>query len=137
MKKDLEKQLEQKKVRPTAMRLLVLDTLQRQKTAVGLDDLEETLEKADRTTLYRTLKTFEEMKLVHRIEDGAGATKFALCGEGCECAPKDIHVHFYCNICQETFCLPKSEVPDVPLPENFIPVETKVLVKGICQNCAS
>ncbi|MDT0687385.1 Fur family transcriptional regulator [Autumnicola psychrophila] len=134
--KELEELLTAKKVRTTAMRLLVLKTLQKQKAAIGLQDLESVFEKADRITLYRTLKTFEEKGLIHSIVDGNGTTKYALCKEGCECAPKDMHVHFYCQNCRETFCLPKSKVPEVPLPEHFVPVETTLLVKGVCGKCS-
>jgi Fur family ferric uptake transcriptional regulator len=133
--KELENKLEQKEVRPTAMRLLVLETLQKQKAAVSLQDLEDTFEKADRITLYRTLKTFQEKGLIHSIEDGTGATKYALCQEGCECAPEDMHVHFFCNSCEDTFCLPKFKIPEVSLPNGFVPMETNLLVKGICSNC--
>ncbi|PRY08339.1 hypothetical protein CLV24_12126 [Pontibacter ummariensis] len=55
---------------PTAMRLIVLETLQKQIAAVSLQDLETAFAKADRITIYRTLKTFEENRLVHSIEDG-------------------------------------------------------------------
>ena len=127
----------EKQVRPTAMRLLVLKTLQKQKAAVSLQDLEMVFDKADRVTLYRTLKTFEENGLIHSIVDGTGTTKYALCEEGCNCAPEDLHVHFYCQICRETFCLPKSKVPDVPLPEHFVPDEAELLVKGTCAKCSA
>ena len=133
--KELENKLEQKEVRPTAMRLLVLQTLQKQRTAVSLQDLEMTFEKADRITLYRTLKTFQEKGLIHSIEDGTGATKYALCQDGCECAPEDLHVHFFCSSCEGTFCLPKFKIPEISLPEGFVPVETNLLVKGICVDC--
>lgn len=135
MKKDLEKRLVQKKVRPTAIRLMVLETLQQQKSAVSLNDLEVRFEEADRVTLYRTLKTFEEMKLIHSIEDGTGTTKFALCADGCECAPEDIHVHFFCKDCQETYCLTDYHINEISLPKDFISFETNVLVKGTCSNC--
>lgn len=135
MIRDLEKILNQKQIRPTTMRLLVLETLQKQIAAVSLQDLEAAFEKADRITLYRTLKTFEEKGLIHSIEDGTGITKYALCEEGCVCAPEDLHVHFYCNSCKETFCLPKSKVPDVPLPERFQAEEANLLVKGLCSRC--
>lgn len=135
MIEELENKLKDKQIRPTAMRLLVLETLQKQLAAVSLQDLEAAFEKADRITLFRTLKTFEEKGLIHSIEDGTGATKYALCEEGCECAPEDMHVHFYCNSCQETYCLPKSKVPDVPLPERFRADEAKLLVKGLCSRC--
>ena len=135
MIRELEKTLNQKQIRPTTMRLLVLETLQKQIAAVSLQDLEAAFEKADRITLYRTLKTFEEKGLIHSIEDGTGITKYALCEEGCVCAPEDLHVHFYCNSCKETFCLPKSKVPDVPLPERFQAEEANLLVKGLCSRC--
>lgn len=130
-----ENTLEQKKVRPTAMRLLVLETLQKQKAAISLQDLELAFEKADRITLYRTLKTFQKKGLIHSIEDGTGATKYALCQEGCECAPEDMHLHFFCTSCEGTFCLPKLKIPEISLPEGFVPVETNLLVKGVCANC--
>ena len=118
------------------MRLLVLETLQKQTAALSLLDLEVEFEKADRITLYRTLKTFEEKGVIHRIEDGSGATKYALCQEGCECAPKDVHAHFYCNKCQETFCLPSVKMPEMPLPGKFQAQEMSLLVKGVCETCS-
>jgi Fur family ferric uptake transcriptional regulator len=135
MIKELEDKLKDKQIRPTAMRLLVLETLQKQSAAVSLQNLEAAFEKADRITLFRTLKTFEEKGLIHSIEDGTGATKYALCEEGCECAPEDMHVHFYCGTCQETYCLPNSKIPDVSLPERFRADEAKLLVKGLCSSC--
>ena len=95
----LENRLERQGIKPTAMRLLVLEYLLQQKAAVSLKEVEDAFEKADRITLYRTLKTFEEKGLVHHVEDGSGATKYALCEEGCQCAPEDLHVHFHCNSC--------------------------------------
>jgi Fur family ferric uptake transcriptional regulator len=55
MIKELEKRLKGKKVKPTAMRLLVLETLQKQTAAISLNDLEAAFERADRITLYRNI----------------------------------------------------------------------------------
>ncbi|WP_187264689.1 Fur family transcriptional regulator [Pontibacter beigongshangensis] len=129
--------LQEKGVRPTAMRLLVLDFLQAQSSAVSLNDLEAHFLRSDRITLYRTLKTFEDKGLIHSIEDGTGSTKYALCQEGCACAPEDMHVHFFCNKCRETFCLPMSRIPKTPLPGNFTMEEASLLVKGLCGSCAT
>ncbi|MEP0710878.1 transcriptional repressor [Algoriphagus sp.] len=101
MLSNIENKLEEKEIRPTAMRLLVLKTLQKQIAAVSLQDLEAAFEKADRITLYRTLKTFEEKGLIHSIEDGTGITKYALCEEGCKCAPEDLHLKLLHLIGQE------------------------------------
>lgn len=90
------------------MRLLALDILSMQKSALSLSALEKSFEKSERITLYRTLKAFQGKGLVHCIDDGTGAPKYALCEDGCECnIEKDFHVHFYCRICNEIFCLPK------------------------------
>ena len=60
MNKELEQKLLSKKIKPTTMRLLVLQQLMQRSSAIGLTELENAFEKADRTTLYRTLKTFEK-----------------------------------------------------------------------------
>ena len=91
----LEQKLEHKNIKPTAMRLLVLRQLVENAVAISLKDLEATFEKADKATLYRTLKTFEEKRLIHSIEDGTGSLKYALCEEGCECAPQEQQLDFH------------------------------------------
>lgn len=138
MLSNFEEKLISKKIRPTAMRLLVMRKLNSQKSAITLSDLEMLFERSDKTTLYRTLKTFQSKGIVHGIDDGTGALKYALCEEGCECqVEKDMHVHFHCTVCTETYCLPKYKVPDIPLPENYIPEEVNFVFKGICADCSS
>ena len=73
----------------------------------------------DRSSIFRTLKTFEENKVIHSIEDGSGMTKYAVCAEGCNCDPKDLHYHFYCTNCDKTFCLFDVPIPNIQLPKNF------------------
>ena len=119
------------------MRLLVLKALSVQYAAISLSELEKQFEKSDRITLYRTLKTFQENGLVHSIDDGTGAPKYALCEEGCECnIERDLHVHFHCRVCSETFCLPKYKIPEIELPSMFKGEEANLVVKGICGKCA-
>jgi Fur family ferric uptake transcriptional regulator len=138
MYRDAEKQLERRKVKPTAMRLLVLDYFSKHDHALSLKDLEHGLESTDRVTLFRTLKTFEEHKIIHSIDDGTGSVKYAVCNDTCECDfPQDIHVHFYCKVCNETQCLPRVKVPAIGLPSGFAPQEANVVVKGICEKCTA
>lgn len=131
----LEKKLQDKNVRPTSMRLLVLRYFMQHDKAIMLRELEDAFETADKSTLFRTLKTFEENKLVHSIDDGTGMTKYALCVEGCTCAPKDQHYHFHCTQCKETFCLTSQNVPTIELPKNFKIHEANLVLKGICAHC--
>lgn len=132
----LEKKLENKNIKPTTMRLLVLRQLVESGAAISLRDLETKFERADKATLYRTLKTFEENKLIHSIEDGTGSLKYALCEEGCECEPQDQHIHFHCVKCGETYCLTQSKIPQTQIPSGFRASSASMVYKGTCANCA-
>lgn len=137
MEKGLERTLIEKNIQPTAMRLLILENLQKQAKAISLTDLELSLGRTDRVTLYRTIKTFEEQGLVHKIDNGSGIAKFALCQDNCEAGDhQDLHVHFHCTICKETFCLPQIKIPSIELPESYKALETELIVKGRCSKCA-
>lgn len=135
MNKKFEHKLKDNSIKPTAMRLLVLKFLTEQNKTVSLQDIELALESADKSTIFRTLKTFEENKIVHSIEDGSGHLKFALCLEGCSCSPIDLHYHFHCNLCKETFCLTNLNIPTIELPKNFEMQQANMVIKGICSAC--
>ena len=118
------------------MRLLVLDYLLQQKSTLSLTDIEKGLAPADRITIYRSLKSFEEHGLVHLIDDGTGAPKYALCVDDCDTVGHhDLHVHFHCTNCQETFCLPDITFPTVKLPDKFKSEESNLIIKGTCNKC--
>ena len=124
------------KLQPTAMRMLVLSYLQKQETAISLSGLYDDFEYADRTTLYRTLKSFEENGLVHSITDKKGTVQYAFCHADCDVHEhNDAHIHFYCTSCENTYCLPKFNIPSLELPKNFQKSEVKLLVEGICDQC--
>ena len=133
----LENTLTTKKIKPTSMRLLVLKQLVESKSAVSLSELENNFDKVDKVTLYRTLKTFENNKLIHSIDDGSRAVKYALCEENCECEPQDQHVHFHCENCGETFCLTNTRIPSLNIPTSFQAKSVNMVYKGICVNCTS
>ena len=135
--KEIDKKLLTRNIKPTAMRELVLDILTEQTAAISLSDLEQNFHKSDKVTLYRTLKTFEEKKLIHSIDDGTGAVKYALCKESCQCHPEELHVHFLCLKCQHTFCLNDIPIPFIKLPVNFSIENINMVVKGVCANCNS
>ncbi|GAA4388516.1 Fur family transcriptional regulator [Hymenobacter koreensis] len=127
-----------KQITPTPMRLLVLDVLRRQAAALSLADVEQQLGHADRITMHRTLKTFTDRGLVHRVEGGSGAVKYALCDPAC--TPEhhqDLHAHFFCTRCRETSCLLAVAVPPISLPSTYQVQETSLVMKGLCERCAA
>jgi len=136
MKNEIDHKLEIRNIKPTAMRQLILQILTEQKTAISLPELENKFERADKATLYRTLKTFEKNKLIHSIDDGTGSVKYALCQDSCECHPNDLHVHFLCTNCHQTYCLNDISVPNINLPNSFSLESVNMVVKGICSICS-
>ena len=137
MVKNIDTFLKQKQVRPTAMRILTFKYLEQQQVATSLTDIEQAFDKFERTTLYRTLKTFEEHGVVHKIDDGSGVNKFALCEENCNCeVDTDLHLHFHCNKCGETVCLTNHKIPHINLPEGYLAEDVNLVVKGTCEKCS-
>ena len=129
--------LESKGIRPTAMRLMTYKRLAELNVAISLGDLEKDFKVSERSTLFRTIKTFEEKGIVHQIEDGTGVIKYALCEENCECeVGNDLHLHFHCNNCNETVCLTEHKIPHISLPDGYITEDINLVVKGICEKCS-
>ena len=135
--KEIEKRLNDNGVRPTAMRILIYKYIAEKEVAVALTDIENAFAKADRTTLYRTLKTFEEKGIVHQIDDGTHISKFALCEPGCNCElEQDLHLHFHCTNCDETVCLTEQKIPHINLPDGYVAEDANLVLKGICEKCS-
>ena len=134
----IEQVLESKNIRVTAMRLLIYKFLAKNQVAVTLSDIENAFEKAERTTLYRTVKTFVEKDIVHQIDDGSGIVKYALCEQDCSCEIEtDLHLHFHCNNCNETVCLTDHKIPQIKVPDGFVSENVNLVIKGICDKCNS
>ncbi|SFU27159.1 Fur family transcriptional regulator, ferric uptake regulator [Pustulibacterium marinum] len=130
-----ETYLVQKNIKPTAMRLLVLQYLLSTQEAVSLTDIETALSNADKSTIFRSLKTFEENGLVHTIHEGF-QTKYAVCNSTCTADHhKDLHPHFHCTECNTTVCLNAISLPHLKLPDAFKVSSQEYLIHGICDKC--
>ena len=123
-------------IRPTAMRILVLKALMESEQALSLADLENLLDRADKSTIFRTVTLFLSRHLVHSIDDGSGSLKYAVCSNECSCDVDDLHTHFYCEKCRKTFCLKGLPVPVVQLPKGFSLDSINYVMKGLCADCS-
>jgi len=133
---EVTSRLNSKNIQITAIRILVLQFFLSQNKAFGLHNLEERFHFSDRTTLYRTLKTFTEKGLVHQINDGTSSAKYALCDHTCNSQKhSDIHPHFYCEQCNETTCLNSVSIPEIELNRVFTIYTTELIIKGVCDVC--
>lgn len=124
-------------LRQTPVRQAVLRVFLDKSYAQSSHDVEQSLDAStDRITLYRTLKTFEEKGLIHRVIDNTDTLRYALCS--LECGPhahSDDHVHFKCSACQHTYCLNQVTIPAVTLPGGFQGISRDYLMTGVCQQC--
>lgn len=90
----------------------------------------------DRVTIYRTLRTFVEKGLLHRVLDDGGNPKYALCRDNCvKGHHHHDHVHFKCEDCGQTTCLDQVNIPSISLPAGYSRKEVNLLIQGVCQEC--
>ncbi len=128
-------------IRPTAVRLLVLQAMGDDNRAYSLSELEAKLGTVDKSTVFRTLTLLWEHNVVHSIEDSQGQTRYALCEEGCQCHEKhheglhDLHPHFECERCSRVWCLRDDALPLVALPPGFHIHTASYVVRGLCPEC--
>lgn len=136
--KNIKERLKKSGLRVTPIREEVLEYFIQQQRALAHADIETNYKnKFDRVTLYRTLTTFIESGILHKVSDNSGIAKFALCQHH-DCNQhkhEDNHVHFKCNICNKIECLHELSIPDFKLPKNYIMTTANLLIDGICSNC--
>jgi Fur family transcriptional regulator, ferric uptake regulator len=124
-------------LRVTDSRALVLDVFIDSPHALSQPDLERALgDDFDRVTIYRSLTSFLEKGLIHKVLDDSGAAKFALCAHDHEAhRHADSHVHFKCLECGTTQCLDDLGLPDFKAPAGYTFESTNILVEGVCPRC--
>lgn len=134
---EYEKRLVERGIKPTAVRLLILKAMITHPQAFSLADMEDKLDSVDKSTLSRTINLFHEKLLIHSIDDGSGSIKYSVCSSDCQCHLNQLHVHFYCNRCKNTYCLESISIPSVQLPPNFLLENVNFVLKGYCDKCAT
>lgn len=125
-------------LRHTSCREDILLMFHEHTNALSHSDLEQELgERFDRVTIYRTLKTFLEKGLIHKVLDDEGGTRYALCKHD-TCSTdhhQHEHVHFKCRDCGLTTCLDAVHIPSFSLPTGYQQEEVNILVQGVCPTC--
>jgi Fur family ferric uptake transcriptional regulator len=130
--------LEQNNIKPTPMRMLVLEQMMLQKQNLSLTEIETLLYPADRITIYRTLQTFVKNGIAHAIDTSNNGSVYALCSSDCNMeAHTDNHPHFYCESCKKISCnddfIFNLESRSGPAKYKINKIE--VSIKGICPEC--
>ena len=86
-----------------------------------------------KATVYRTLKLFEEAKLISKIEFGDGRIRYEICTD------KEHHDHLICEKCKRSVEVidPKIESLQKRLAQKhgFELTRHRLYLFGICKNC--
>ena len=137
MPESVEIILKKNQLSVTGSRKKILELFITSRGALAHADIEKKAgEKFDRVTIYRTLQTFVDKGIIHSIPTVDNSIRYALCKENCkEGHHHDNHVHFICNHCEQTICLDEVIVPEVKLPNEFAPMQTQMVVMGLCREC--
>lgn len=136
-KKEFIELLENNQLKKTSTRFTVLNILKSRESAISQPELEAMLgKKVDRVTLYRTLSTFEEKGIIHKVLNINGTANYAFCSSSCnEHEHHDEHVHFNCTKCLSIFCLDHTIISPITLPEGYILKSLNLIVYGLCKKC--
>lgn len=124
-------------LRITDCRLDVIQYFLDEKSAHSQGDLENQFTKYDRVTLYRTLNSFLESGILHKIPNETGSATYGLCHD--TCSPElhtHNHMHFKCNTCGQIECLDDKTVPEVTLPSGYQVEGVNLIVDGVCVKCS-
>jgi len=113
--------LQTNNLRNTASRAAILSIFSQRDVALSEPDIEESLTiPCDRVTIYRTLTTFLEKGIIHKVLDDH----------------QHDHVHFKCSHCGHTICIEGVSIPAIPLPQGYEMNEVNVLIQGVCEKCS-
>lgn len=121
-------------LRSTPIRRAVLELYLSEQRALSQRDIEESVSKDyNRITIYRTLKLFKKLGILHEVIDDKFTVKYAFCPM--DQLPED-HAHFKCIECSQTYCL-NTIVPfkNIQTDHNFEIVSQKTLYFGRCFDC--
>ena len=129
--------LEEHGIKPTANRIVVVRALATSMLPQSLAELEQRIGTIDKSNVFRALMLFREHHLVHAIEGSSDGTKYELCHSHDKEHDDDQHPHFYCEVCQHTYCLDGLEVPPVAIPQGFEVRSVNYMIKGVCPHCHS
>ena len=124
------------KFKNTKLRHAVLTELMATETSLSHQDLSKALDiPFDRVTLFRTLSSFEEAGILHKIMDLNGTAKYAYTTTKEDHEEKN-HAHFLCLKCDKIFCLEEVfPIEQVTVPTGFSKLFLDVKIKGVCKDC--
>lgn len=119
-------------IRPSAQRIAVLSYVANSKRHPSADEifseLSNVFSSLSKTTVYNSLHTLVDAKLVRELEIESGNKRYDL-------APQPPHSHFICRSCGKIFDMPIPAGADTIEIQGFCIDCVEVYLKGLCPNC--
>jgi Fur family ferric uptake transcriptional regulator len=135
----IERLLRKSKLRRTPVRAGVLEVLARASRPLGaVEILEKLPPHTDAVTVYRTLNTYTQKKVCHRIRGEDRVWRYAL-GDP-QATQAHHHPHFVCETCGRVECLKQAEIPDnfvgsLGVGPRYTISYPEVVLHGTCPRC--
>jgi len=123
------------------VRLGVLKVLADSTQPLGVQQVLEKLpEHTDTVTVYRTLNTFTNKKVVHRVRGEDRTWRYALGGSERSAQQPHAHPHFVCETCGIVECLEDSQIPptfvrSLKVGNRYEVHYPEVTLHGVCPKC--
>jgi Fur family ferric uptake transcriptional regulator len=121
----------------TNIREEILDVFLEEQQALSMHELKQKMNtQCDRVTLYRNLKKFTQVGILHEVYLDKQDSKYII-PENIVNPQKEYseHLHFKCVHCELVQCLTDQEITSVQLPKGFKKLEANFVVYGICPKC--
>ncbi len=132
---DIVTMLTKKNLAKTPCRVEILRTLIGSDSAMSEQELRQKMtHDYDRTTVYRTLRNFLSLGIIHSVALEGNDIRYAIT-KSSECYADDVHVHFHCSQCTGVFCLHADLFTKPELPEHFSAKNYDLIIDGICEKC--
>lgn len=133
----LERILKEHGMSNTPIRRRVLALFMNSNKALQHSDIEQHFPKIDRITLYRTLQTFVQKRLVHTIPTDRKSIQYAY-GRVAPKAGRERHIHFSCEKCGDTQCMDLPLQVDISeIAKRYAVRSVEVILRGICGVCST
>ncbi len=122
----------------TKFRTQLLSLFLTSQRSLSIDDILKCFKHSiNKVTVYRSLDSFEDKGLIHKVPDSNNLKRYSLCKEN-ECnstSHNHNHGHFICYSCSQTFCLQDIKSPEITSLKGFDIKELKLILEGYCRDC--
>ncbi|MCX7759036.1 MAG: transcriptional repressor [bacterium] len=126
----VKKILEQNNIKPSIIRVKILEYLMKNKTHPTADEiyshLKQELPTLSKTSVYLNLNLFLQKKIIHDIKIKE-EQRFDFIEEE--------HLNFYCKLCKKIFDIPLKELKIEITSHSFSVEKVNIYLEGTCENC--